>query len=207
MRRQTCCTMMLGVAMAAGTMYAQTNGGGGSPTAGSTGAGTAGGSTSPNATPMPGAMDSTMNSPMKMDDKAFVKKAIMGNNGEIATAKMALDKSQNDQVKQYAQKMIDDHTKMLDDLHTIAQQENIKFEDKPTPDGMKLSKKLEALNGPAFDKAYIDGMVKDHKGDVRDFTMESQSGKDQATKEAATKSLPVIKDHLQMVQGLQKTIS
>ena len=203
MRIQTCCTMMLGVVMAAGTMQAQSSGAAGTSSNG--GVNSPAGAAAPGAV-MPSNADPAM-AASPLSDKAFVKKAIMGNNAEIDTAKMALQKSQNDQVKQYAQKMIDDHTKMLDDLHTVAQQENIKYEDKPTPMGMKLSKKLEALNGPAFDKAYVDGMVKDHKEDVRDFNSEINSGKDQQTKAAAQKSLPIIQDHLQMVQGLQKSLS
>lgn len=140
-------------------------------------------------------------------DRMFVKKAIRGNNGEIDAAKLALTKSSNDQVKQFAQKMVDDHTKMLEDLHQVAQQESIKYMDKPSATGMQLHTKLEGLSGAAFDKAYIDGMVKDHQGDVRDFTKESTSGTDEATKDAATKSLPTIKEHLQMVEGLQRSMA
>ena len=139
-------------------------------------------------------------------DKTFVKKAIMGNNAEIDTAKMALQKSQNQAVKDYAQKMIDDHTKMLDSLHTLAQTDNIQFEDKPTPMGQKLAAKLQGLDGPAFDKAYINGMVKDHKEDVRDFSTEINHGKKQDVKDAASQSLPIIKQHLQIVEGLQKQV-
>ena len=143
--------------------------------------------------------------PTVPSDKAFLKKAIRGNNGEIDAAKLALQKSDNQQVKDFAQKMVDDHTKMLNDLHQVAQQENIKYEDTPSPMAQKLHAKLDGLSGAAFDKAYVDGMVKDHKGDVRDFTTEIGAGKDQPIKEAASNSLPTIKEHLQIVEGLQKS--
>ena len=140
-----------------------------------------------------------------MGDKMFVRKAIRGNNGELDAAKMALDKSQSDGVKQFAQRMVDDHTKMLDDLHSVAQSENIKYEDKPSPMAMKLHAKLEGLSGAEFDKAYVDGMVKDHKEDVRDFNTEIKTGTDPQVKQAAQKSLPTIQEHLEMVQKLQKS--
>ena len=137
-------------------------------------------------------------------DNTFVKKAIMGNNGEIDAAKLALQKSQNQQVKDFAQKMVDDHTKMADSLKQIAQQDNIKFEDKPSPAAMKLHAKLEGLDGAAFDKAYVNGMVKDHKEDVREFSTEINHGKKQDVKDAASSSLPTIKEHLTMIEGIQK---
>ena len=199
-------TFVLGAVMATGTMWAQAGGGAGSsPNQGSGGAGTgvtpstAAGATSA------AAGDTGVGAPV-MGDKMFVKKAISGNYNEINASKMALQKSQNDQVKQFAQKMIDDHQKMLDDLHTLAGQENVKFKDEPTSEGKKMAAKLNGLSGAEFDKAYVAGMVKDHKEDVRDFQAEISSGKDQPTKDAAQKSLPVIQDHLQMIQGIQQSM-
>ena len=191
MRIHTGCTMMLGAMLCSGTLVAQS---------GSTG--TTAGAASQSAASTTADSLNTGTAP-KLSDKAFVKKAIMGNHSEIDAAQLALQKSSNDQVKQYAQKMVDDHTKMLDELHTLAQSQNIKYEDKPTPEGAKLKAKLEGLSGTAFDKAYINGMIKDHKEDVQDFTNESSNGKVQPVKDAASKSLPIIQDHLQMVQGLK----
>ena len=139
-------------------------------------------------------------------DQVFLKKAIEGNHGEIDAARLALKKSKNDQVKQFAQTMVDDHTKMLADLHQVEQGQALKYPETASAAGLRLTMKLRGLKGAAFDKAYVNGMVKDHEGDVADFTKESESGQNAAIKGAAETSLPVIKGHLQMVQGLQKTI-
>ncbi len=224
MRMETGWTLMLAGVLSAGTMVGQTNApqttagqtGTGS-TAGQTGAGsTAGTGTSGTGTAGTGAgmgqaTDSATQGSMGQgsypSDNTFVKKAIMGNVSEIDAAKMALQKSQNDQVKQFAQKMIDDHTKMLDDMHTLAMQDNIKYEDKPSPMGQKLAAKLQTLDGSAFDKAYVDGMVKDHKEDVKEFMTEINHGKKQDVKDAASKSLPIIQQHLSMIEGIKKSMS
>ena len=179
MRIVTGCAVMLGAVMTAGVMQAQTSGTNAGGTVGGAASGAAqgvgrGASSAANATSSV-AGDTGVGAPV-LSDKGFVSKAISGNYNEIDAAKMALQKSQNDQVKQYAQKMIDDHQKLLDDLHALAGQENIKYKDEPTSEGKKLAKKLDGLNGTAFDKAYVDGMVKDHKEDVRDFTTEINSG-------------------------------
>ena len=139
-------------------------------------------------------------------DQVFLKAAIEGNHGEIDAAKMALRKSKNDQVKQFAQKMVDDHTKMLADLHQIEQGQALKYADTSSDAAKRMALKLRGLTGAAFDKAYVDGMVKDHEEDVRDFTKETQTGENAAIKGAAEKSLPTIKEHLGMVQGLQRSI-
>ena len=192
------CTVLLGAVMAAGTMQGQAKGGGGSASQAAN-------------VPAPSSANSSMSgdpgATQVMGDKMFVKKAIRGNYNEVDASKMALQKSQNDQVKQFAQKMIDDHQKMLEDLHALAGQENIKYKDEPSAAGKKMAAKLDGLSGADFDKAYVNGMVKDHKEDVRDFSAEINSGKNQPTKDAAQKSLPIIQDHLQMIQGIQKSMA
>ena len=139
-------------------------------------------------------------------DQVFLKKAIEGSHGEIDAAKLALTKSKNEQVKQFAQKMVEDHTRMLTELHQLEQKQTLKYADTASAPAMQMTMKLRALKGAAFDKAYVDGMVKDHGGDVEDFSKEVDTGKNEAIKGVAEKSLPVIKEHLQMVQELQKTI-
>ena len=201
------CALVLGGVMATGTMPGQTNGAGGAVGGAVNGAGQGVGSAASSAANATSSVagDTGVGAPV-LSDKAFVSKAISGNYNEIDASKMALQKSQNDQVKQYAQRMIDDHGKMLDSLHALAGQENVKFKDEPTSDGKKMAKKLDGLSGPEFDKAYVNGMVKDHKEDVQDFTAEINTGKDQPTKEAAQKNLPVIQEHLQMIQAIQKSM-
>ncbi len=139
-------------------------------------------------------------------DQVFLKKAIESSHGEVGAAQLALKKSKNDQVRQFAQAMVDDHTKMLADLHQVEQGQTLKYPDTASAAGMRMATKLRGLKGAAFDKAYVNGMVKDHEGDVADFTKETETGQDAAIKGVAEKSLPMIQGHLQRVQGLQKTI-
>ena len=203
MRLNAGMTLMLAGVLGVGMAVAQSpQGGGGQGTQPAT-AGSAQGSAQ--ATPENMNQDPTTMG-LAPSDATFVKKAIMGNNAEIDAAKMALEKSQNQAVKDFAQKMVDDHTKMLSDLKAVAEKDNIKFEDKASPMGQKLAAKLQGLNGTAFDKAYVDGMVKDHKEDVRAFSTEINHGKKQDVKDVATQALPIIKEHLQIVEGLKKQV-
>jgi putative membrane protein len=135
-------------------------------------------------------------------DKAFVKKALEGNIGEIEMGKLALQKSNDDQVKQFAQRMVDDHGKMLDELKPVAEQMGVKVPEGPSKGQMKSMDKMKALSGDAFDQAYIKDMVKDHKGDDNDFKMEAQSTQNPQLKQMVMQSDQTIESHLQQIQQL-----
>lgn len=138
----------------------------------------------------------------KSMDKMFVKKALEGGMAEVQFGQLALQKSSNDDVKQFAQRMVDDHTKMGDDLKPIAQQMNVKIPDGPSSKDKAMMAKMQALNGDAFDKAYIKDMVKDHKMDQKEFKEESSRTTNPDLKQASTHGLEVITEHLQMIEQI-----
>jgi putative membrane protein len=86
---------------------------------------------------------------------------------EVAAGKMANQKSTNANVKQYAETMIRDHTKHLEDTQKLMNNINVQPREAPDIDQTKAEaeaarKKLTSMQGAAFDSAYIDQMVKDH---------------------------------------------
>jgi putative membrane protein len=138
-------------------------------------------------------------------DKAFVKKALEGNIGEIEMGKLALQKSSDDQVKQFAQRMVDDHSKMQDQLKPAAEQMGVKVPDGPSKGQMKSMDKMKALSGDAFDQAYIKDMVKDHKSDDSDFKLEAQSTQNPQLKQMVMQSDQTIESHLQQIEQIAKS--
>ncbi|AXC14484.1 putative exported protein [Acidisarcina polymorpha] len=137
-------------------------------------------------------------------DKMFVRKALEGGMAEVQLGQLALQKSSNDDVKQFAQKMIDDHTKLGDQMKPIAQQIGVKVPDGPSKKDQATMARLQALNGDAFDKAYIKDMVKDHKTDLSEFKNEAQNGTIPAVKDAANQGSQVISQHLQMIEQISQ---
>src|SRR5580692_2613002 len=155
------------------------------------------------------AMDSQMNSvnapgQPSPTDKMFVKKALQGGMAEVQLGQLTLQKSNNDQVKQFAQRMIDDHTKLGEQMKPVAQQLGVSVPTEPSKKDKQTMAKLQALSGSAYDQAYIKDMVKDHKQDLSDFQMEASNGQDPAVKDAATQGSQIISQHLQMAQQLAK---
>jgi putative membrane protein len=155
------------------------------------------------------AMDSQMN---RMNgpgqntamDKMFVKKALQGGMAEVQLGQLTLQKSNNDQVKQFAHRMIDDHTKLGDQMKPVAQQLGVSEPNGISKKDKATMAKLQALSGQAYDEAYIRDMVKDHKQDLSDFQTEASSGQDQTVKDAANQGSKVIAQHLQMIQQIAK---
>jgi putative membrane protein len=137
-------------------------------------------------------------------DKMFVAKAMQGGMAEVQLGQLTLQKSSDDQVKQFAQHMIDEHTRMIDQMKPVAQQLGVSVPNKVSKKDTKTMAKLEGLSGSAYDQAYIQDMVKDHKQDLSDFQTEASSGQDQTTKDAANQGSKIISQHLQMIEQIAK---
>jgi putative membrane protein len=137
-------------------------------------------------------------------DRMFVGKAMQGGLAEVQLGQLTLQKSNNPQVKEFAQRMIDDHTKLNEQMKPVAQQLGVTVPDQISKNDRKTIAKLQALSGSAYDQAYIKDMVKDHKQDLNEFQMEASSGQDQTVKDAANQGSKVIAQHLQMAQQLAK---
>lgn len=135
-------------------------------------------------------------------DRDFAMKAADGGMAEVKMAELALSKTTNEQVKQFAQQMKDDHSKANEELMSIASTKGITLPAEPSAKHKKMMDKLSAMNGADFDRAYIKHMMADHKMDVALFEKESMSGKDAELKAFAAKTLPTLKEHKMKVDDL-----
>ena len=188
-RKNALSAMVLGLALAFGAS-AQT---GTTGTTGSTGSST---TTSGSRAAATGTAAKAARAP----DHSFVEKAAMGGMAEVELGNLAQQKASSDQVKQFASRMVQDHSKANDELKQIASSKGI---DVPTA----LDKKhrgdvdrLGKLSGAQFDRAYMSHMVDDHKKDVSDFKKAASSAKDSDVKGFASKTLPTLEEHLQLAQ-------
>src|SRR5437764_5351636 len=101
-------------------------------------------------------------------DAAAMKQLAQANLNEIEGGKAAASKAQSPDVKQFAQKMVDDHTQMLNDLKSLAQQKSVSLPQSASIKDMAQMKLMERSSGAEFDKKYMDEMVKDHQKDAKD---------------------------------------
>ncbi len=137
-------------------------------------------------------------------DKIFVKKAMQGSLAQVQLGQLTLEKSNNDQVKQFARKMIDGHTKLNEQMKPVAQQLSVEIPTEVSKKDKALIGKMEALSGAAYDQAYIKDIVREHKRDLSEFQMEASNGHSPSVKDAAMQGSKAISEHLQMAQQLAK---
>ena len=139
-------------------------------------------------------------------DATFVKKAADGGMAEVSLAKLAQEKASNADVKSFAAKLEKDHSQANDDLKELASKKSITLPTEPSKNHKALHDKLAKLSGAEFDKAYVAAMLEDHQKDVREFSRVASSNGDADVKAFASKTLPTLKEHLQQVQDLSKSI-
>jgi putative membrane protein len=133
-------------------------------------------------------------------DEEFVQNAGEAGATEIAASRLALKQSQNAQVRQFAQRMIQDHTRLAHDLSAVAARKGVTVE--PQPDAQLIGK-LKTLKGKTFDEAYVEQVaLEGHEQAVQLFQDESHGGTDPDLKNAAAKALPTIEHHLEMAKQL-----
>ncbi len=140
----------------------------------------------------------------RADDNKFLKDAAIGGMIEVELGKLALQRASSDAVKQFAQKMVDDHTKANEELKQVASKANINV-----PEGLDSKQqsrvdKLSKFSGTEFDRAYIKDQLKDHQQDVKEFQNEAENGNQEEVKKFASKILPTLQEHLSMAKDLNK---
>jgi len=133
-------------------------------------------------------------------DQDFAQKAAAGGLAEVSLAQVAQQNATSPQVRQFAQRLIADHTQANQELRQLAQQENLTLPAEPDSKARATQQRLSAMKGPAFDAAYTQHEVDDHKQDIAEFEREARSGQDPALKAFAQKTLPTLRQHLQMAE-------
>lgn len=129
-------------------------------------------------------------------DSHFMEKALQGDKAEVQMGRLAAQHASTEQVKQFGQRMVSDHTKAENQLMNIASQQGVTLPDKLNRKEQKQYDHLATLNGHKFDKAYMKYMVKDHKKDASEFKHEAEHGKNHAVQNFASETEPILQDHL-----------
>jgi len=135
-------------------------------------------------------------------DQSIVTGMAQANMAEVAAGKMALEKSQNADVKKFAQTMIDDHTKALNDVTELAKTKEVTLPSEPDAAHKAMAARLSKLSGDAFDKAYMkEAGVSDHTKVHAKLQKDQTAAKDPDVKALAAKMLPTVDAHLQTAKA------
>jgi len=143
---------------------------------------------------------------LDQEDKTFVREAAIGGMAEVELSKIA-QKSENGDVKRFADRMIEDHTKANEELTSIAAGLGVDIPKALDSEHERMRQKLQTLHGKAFDDQYMHDMVEDHNKAVKLFQQEERSGHNTELKQFAQKTLPTLDEHQKMALELSPKLS
>ena len=136
-------------------------------------------------------------------DRSFMIEAANDSLAEIELGKVAQQNAASEDVKKFAQRMVDDHGAASKELEPIAGKLGVTLPTAPQGKHGRMVKDLSKKTGARFDKDYVDEMVKDHKKAVKLFEKQAQKAEAEELRKFAAKQLPTLQEHLKIAQDLQ----
>lgn len=140
---------------------------------------------------------------LNQEDRSFLENAIQGSYAEVEASQLALDKSESQDVRDFAQAMVKDHGEMIKEATKLANDKGVNPPDGPSAVQTTEITGLRALTGGAFDAMYVNRIgVASHEATVEMFEEAVRQAQDPDIKAMATKTLPKLRHHLDMARTL-----
>jgi putative membrane protein len=140
------------------------------------------------------------------DDRSFLETAAVGGKAEVELGQLAQEKAQNAQVKQFAQRMVTDHSQANSKLLDMGNQMSLNLPTALDDQHQKEVDRLSKLSGAKFDKEYMKLMVEDHQKDVDEFQKQSNSALNSDVKNFAAQTLPTLQQHLDTAKSINDNL-
>ncbi len=134
---------------------------------------------------------------LSQKDVNFIQKAAGGGQQEVENGKLAEKQGKSADVKRIGARMVADHTRANKELTELATRKGVKFDTRGV--------RAQNIGAADFDRSYLKLLEVDHKSDIADFEKQAKNGDDRDLKSWAAKTLPMLKEHLAMVQNAMKT--
>jgi len=139
--------------------------------------------------------------PLTDTDAQFVQAQTENNIAELQAAQLALQRSQNQNVRNFAEKMITDHTYVQGTLNQIVQMHpHLPVPRTLTEQNREMLEQLARLNGAAFDRAYTNTMVQANSTMIGELNSQLTHGWDQHISAWVQNTRPILLQHSQVAQ-------
>src|SRR5438874_3129060 len=133
---------------------------------------------------------------LSQKDVSFIQKAGGGGQQEVENGKLAEKQGKSADVKRIGARMVADHTKANKELTELATRKGVKFDTRGV--------RAQNIGAADFDRAYLKLLEADHKKDIAEFQREAKAGDDRDLKAWAAKTLPMLQEHLAMVEDAMR---
>jgi putative membrane protein len=138
-------------------------------------------------------------------DRRFVNKAADDGQSELQIAQLAAQRATNAEVRSFAQKLVDDHTKVNSELMALASQESVDIDTDDDKD--RAYKRLNKKSGMEFDQEFVEHMIDEHEKDIKMFEKASSDAKDAEVRSFASRHVGSLREHLHQAQNLRQTLT
>jgi putative membrane protein len=143
---------------------------------------------------------------LSAEERSFINEAAIGGLAEVEMGRVATKNAKSPDVKNFGQRMIDDHTKVNQELTQLASSKGITPPKELDAKNRATMESLSKLTGAQFDKEYMSHMVEDHQKDVAAFQKQASQAKDPELKAFASKTLPTLEEHLQLAKSIDAKV-
>lgn len=142
---------------------------------------------------------------MKKADKDFIHNTAIAGMTEVKLGEIAEKNAADKEVKDFAKKMVADHTKANESLKQLATEEGVQVPADLDAKHKALVDKFSKLTGNKFDHDYMDQMITDHEAVIASLKAEAKTG-EADLKKWAEETLPTVEGHLKMAKDTDRTI-
>lgn len=132
---------------------------------------------------------------------AFLEDAIAGDLAEIALGKLALERAQSQEVRDYGRKVVADHQSALVKAKEAAEEAGVTPPRAPVADAQQIHHRLSQLSGAEFDREFTAHMITDHEKHVAAFRAQAAQPESEATRHAR-ETLPRLEEHLEIAERI-----
>lgn len=139
-------------------------------------------------------------------DRQWLHDAGEGELKEITIGKMVAKRASHPSVRQFAQRMVSDHSKANAQLKKLAASKGVTLPSDMGDKNEKTYKHLASLSSARLSRDYMMNMVVDHVGDINEFRKEAAHGSDREVKAFAAQTVPVLQHHLAMARNTAHAI-
>lgn len=139
-------------------------------------------------------------------DQQFLRQAASDGLAEVQLGKMAAERAANPEVQRFGQRMVTDHTTANQELMAVAQAKDISVPKDLDKSHQEMAEQLAKVQGPNFDREYMQHMVADHEKAVQLFTRAAQESQDADIRAFAAKTLPTLQEHREMARQLAQQV-
>ena len=139
-------------------------------------------------------------------DAGFIRQAVGGSAMEVELGQVAQRRAADDDVEEFAQRMVNDHTAMGRQWYALAQRTGVTVQAEGDAATEQTVQRLERLSGSAFDRAYMTEMVRHHDQELARLQQAATSARSAEVRRLAATGQTTVREHLTLARELAREV-